>query len=225
MACVGQLQWQLQQHQDLLWNKTASERNSTRCWAHSSRITLAWTNSITASITQVYTGREKALCRTTVYPPPLAPTLLPSTTEQGKGEERGKGVGFMGGKHEVHLFSGCVRVTQVNVEGGFSIHKRKKIIINLFASQSLGKRICISASIFYNISFTTFTMFLFVFTVTVYWLCLHFGLVVGQKLKFFRRSQKCFCRVMITFKKNKAVWNENVSFQLFKGALLCGLRF
>lgn len=70
----------------------------------------------------------------------------------------------MGGKHEVHLFYSCVRLTQVNVEGGFSIHKRKKII-NLFASQSLGKKICISASIFYNISFT---MFLFVFTVTVY---------------------------------------------------------
>lgn len=108
-----------------------------------------------------------------------------------KGWRAGEGVGFMGGKHEVHLFSGCVRLTQVNVEGGFSIHKRKKIIINLFASQSLGKRICISASIFYNISFTTFTMFLFVFTVTVYWLST-FWPCCRTKIKIFSRFSKMF---------------------------------
>lgn len=54
--------------------ETAAERNSGRCCARSSRITLAWTNSITASITQVYTAQEKALCRTAVYPAPLCPT-------------------------------------------------------------------------------------------------------------------------------------------------------
>lgn len=76
--------WQLHWHQYLLWNTTASEGNSSRCCAHSSRITSAWTNSITASITQVYIPGEKAHCL------PRTPVSVDYTAAK-KSWEKGRG--------------------------------------------------------------------------------------------------------------------------------------